>query len=224
MTKFHRFGPRSRLYAAWAAAVVALAGFGALGSHELSVASAQAQTLIAQGRSELRQGSRAQAVLSFERAQLLAPRAEPVRSALRDAKVQDVAAGPTEAPHWVAPREWSFLLVMFGWLAGLSLAVAIARQEDRRSALRVAFAAGSLFLLSAVGVVQSTISAHALRVVSSATGVLVAPYPGAGATADLAPGVVVATGSRYGQFIQVCGPNGTRGWVTGNVLEPVTGT
>jgi hypothetical protein len=163
-------------------------------------------------------------VLSFERAELLAPRADVVRSALRDANVRDVATGPADAVNWVAPREWSFLLVMFGWVAGLSLAVAIARQQSKRVALRIAFAAGSLFFLSGLGVVQSTISARALRVVSSATGVLVAPYPGAGATADLAPGVVVTAGSRYGQFIQVSSSNGPRGWVTENALEPVLGT
>jgi hypothetical protein len=81
-----------------------------------------------------------------------------------------------------------------------------------------------LFALGAAGVVESTISVGALRVVSGATGVLVAPYQGAGATADLPAGVVVAAGSRYGEFVQVCGPDGTHGWVTASSLEPVVGT
>jgi hypothetical protein len=147
-----------------------------------------------------------------------------VRSALSDANVRAIESGPAQAVNQLAPREWSFLLVTFGWVAGLSQAVAIARGRNGRMARRLALAVGLLFTLSAAGVVQSAISTRALEVVSSATGLLVAPYQGAGAVADLAPGVVVAAGSRYGEFIQVCGPNGTHGWVTASALEPVVGT
>jgi hypothetical protein len=204
--------------------LVALAGFGVLGVHQLSVARLQAEGLVSEGRTELHQGLPAQAVVSFERARLLAPRADFVRSALRDANVRDVEVGAAHAVNWLAPREWSFLLVAFGWMAGLSLAVGIARRQGGRIARRLAFAAGLLFALSALGVVQSTLSSRALRVVSSATGVLIAPYAGAGAIADLPPGVVVAAGPRYGQFIQVSGPNGIQGWVTESTIESVAGT
>ncbi|HEY5377746.1 MAG TPA: hypothetical protein VIK01_28895 [Polyangiaceae bacterium] len=224
MTRKHWFGPRLTRSALFAAVLAALAGLGSLGARELSVESAQAQSFVAQGRSELQQGRRATAIVSFERAKLLAPRADFVRAALNDASVRDVETATTHAVNWIAPREWSFLLITFGWVAGLSLAFAIARPQNGRVARGLALVAGVLFVLGAAGVVESTISTRALRVVSSATGVLLAPYQGAGATADLPPGVVVAAGSRYGEFIQVCGPDGTHGWVTANSLEPVVGT
>ncbi len=224
MTRKHWFGSRLTRFALRAAVLAALAGLGSLGARELSVESAQAQSFVAQGRGELQQGRRAPAIVSLERARLLAPRADFVRTALRDANVRDAETATSQAVNWIAPREWSFLLVTFGWVAGLSLAFAIARPKNGRVARGLALSAGVLFALGAVGVVESTISTRALRVVSSATGVLVAPYDGAGATADLPPGVVVAAGSRYGEFIQVRGPDGTRGWVAASSLEPVVGT
>jgi hypothetical protein len=196
---------------------------GALAARGLSIERAQARSLVAQGHAALERGQRAQAVLSFERARLLAPRADFVRLALSQANVRELETGAAHAVDQIAPREWSFLLVTFGWVVGLSVAVAIASKQASRTARRLALGAGFLFALSAAGVVQSAITTSSLRVVSSATGVLVSPYRGSGATADLAPGVVVAAGARYGEFIQVCGPNGTRGWVTVSTLEPVLG-
>ncbi|MEI9950189.1 MAG: hypothetical protein WDO74_14735 [Pseudomonadota bacterium] len=224
MTRKSPFGSRLSRYALLAAGLVALGGAGALRAHGMSVERAQARSLIAQGRADLERGRRAQAIVSFERAKLLAPRADFVRTALHDANVRAVDSGPGRISDWIAPREWSFLLLVFGWAAGLSLAIAIARPGNGRIARRFALGAGLLFALSAAGVVASSVSAGALRVVSNTTGVLVAPYQGAGATADLTPGVVVAVGPRYGDFIQVCAPNGTRGWVTVNALEPVVGS
>lgn len=224
MTMTHLVRPTLTRYVVLVAALLALSGLGALGARELAVESAQAQSLIVQGRAELGQGRRAEAIVSLERARLLAPRANFVRSALRAANVADVEPWPARAVHWLAPREWSALLVALGWGAGLSLAVGIVRAQNGRAARRLALGAGLLFVLSAAGAVESSVSSRALRVVSSATGVLVAPYQGSGATADLPPGVVVAVGARYGGFIQVCGPDGTRGWVAEDTLEPVVGS
>ncbi len=221
MTRKPSFGAGALRYAVLAAVLLGLTALGTLGMRQLSVERAQAQGLIAQGQSDLRQGRRADAVVSFERAQLLAPRAEFVRSALRDANVRDVETRPARMLGWLAPREWSLLLTAFGWVAGLLLAALIGLRKRGRLARCTTLIAGLLCGLSALGVVQSTISARALRVVSSATGLLMAPYQGAGAIADLPVGVVVTAGSRYGQFIHVNGPNGARGWVTEQALESV---
>lgn len=223
MTRKGWFGPKLRRIARLTTVLVALGGIGAFAARGLSIESAQARSLVEQGRAALDQGQRAQAVLSFERARLLAPRADFVRAALSRANVREIETGATHAVTQLAPREWSFLLVAFGWVVGLSVAVAISGKQGSRTARRLALGAGFLFAFSAAGVVQSAVTTSSLRVVSSATGVLVAPYQGAGATADLTPGVVVAAGPRYGDFIQVCGPNGTRGWVTASALEPVLG-
>jgi hypothetical protein len=224
MTRDRLFGPRATFYAAVTAVFVALGGFGALGVHELAVESAQAQSLVALGRTELQKGDAAGAMVSLERAKLLAPRADFVRSALTAANVRDIESPTARVVSRLAPREWSFLLVAFGWMAGLSLAIAIGRSPTDRLARRLALMAGLLFALSAVGVVRSSLTTHGLAVVSSATGMLVAPYQGAGATADLPPGVVVAVGARYGDFMQVRGPDGAHGWVTASALESVVGS
>jgi hypothetical protein len=223
MTRNRVSGPRASFYATVTVLLVALGGLGVLGAHELALESAQARSLVALGRTELQKGETAGAVVSFKRAELLAPRADFVRSALTAAKGRGVESPVVRVVNWLAPREWSFLLVAFGWMAGLSLAIAIGRGPTDRLARRLALTAGLLFALTAVGVVQSSSTTQAVAVVSNATGMLIAPYQGAGATADLAPGVVVALGARYGDFVQVSGPDGAHGWVIASALEPVIG-
>ncbi|HEX3775232.1 MAG TPA: hypothetical protein VHV51_12255 [Polyangiaceae bacterium] len=219
-----RIFPRLARYAALALALIALSCFGAFSVHTLRVEAAQARSLVAESQSALKNGDRAAAVLAAERARLLAPRADFVRSALDRAHVRAVDSPLDRAVTWLAPREWSFLLVSFGWAAGLGLAGAIALGKTSSSARRFAFAASALFALSAVGFVQSSHSSRSLAVVSSATGLLVAPYAGSGASADLATGVVVSVGARYGDFARVRAPEAARGWVSMNALESVIGS
>jgi hypothetical protein len=224
MNQQHRFGTRATRYTSIVIFLATLAGFAMVGGHELGVESAQARSLVAMSHEELRSGERAQAAVSLERAKLIAPRADFVRSALSAANVRDAESPTVRAIRWLAPREWSFLLVVFGWAAGLSLALAIGVKQSTRVAGRSALVAGLLFAVSASGVVESSLTARAMSVVRSATGVLVAPYQGAGAAADLVPGVVVNVAARYGDFIQVRDPNGAQGWVVANALEPVLGS
>ena len=79
------------------------------------------------------------------------------------------------------------------------------------------------FVLSTGGVVESNLASRALAVVMAPTGVLVAPYEGAGATADLRPGAVVVVGERYRDFVQVRGSDGVRGWVPSGLVTTVVG-
>ncbi|HEY3667713.1 MAG TPA: hypothetical protein VGL19_17040, partial [Polyangiaceae bacterium] len=166
----------------------------------------------------------AAAMLALARARLIAPRSEHVRSALATQRVEPPASVLARAVALLAPREWSFLLLTFGWAGGLGIAFSLLRTPPSRVVKRVAAGAGVLFLVSAGGVAQSQLTARSLSVIKTATGVLLAPYDGAGASADLEPGVVVDAGARYGQFVRILGPHGTSGWVTESALEAVVGS
>jgi Bacterial SH3 domain len=201
-----------------------LLGFAAVGSlalHELGVERQQAQTLVDEARVDLKHGKRADAALALERANLLAPRAAFVRAALAEGGVSDALSPLPRNVAWLAPREWSFLMVTLGWAAGLGLVLSLVVNGASRAARRLLFGTGLLFASAGFGVLQSTFTSQALAVVNEATGVLVAPYAGAGATADLPAGVVVTVGARYGAFVQVQGPDGARGWVSERALHSV---
>lgn len=213
-----------RRYLGGVALLLAVAAVGGLANHDLRVERGQAHSLVADGQSQIQRGERAAAVLSLERARLLAPRADFVRASLASAHVQPLESPFERAVNWLAPKEWAFLLVTCGWVAGLSTAVLIAQNFKRSFSRRLALGATGLFLLSAVGVVQSSVTTGRLAVVTSATGVLVAPYEGAGATADLSPGMVVVVDARYHDFVQVHTPGGAQGWVAKSVVESVVGT
>jgi hypothetical protein len=211
-------------YAKYGLLLAMLLGFAAVGSfalHGLAVEREQAQTLVDEARVDLEHGQRARAVLALERAKLLAPRASLVRAALTEAGVREALAVVPRNVAWLAPREWSFLLLTWGWAVGLGLTLGVLANGVSRGARRLLFGASLLFAGAGLGALQSTFTARTLAVVDAATGLLVAPYPGAGATADLPAGVVVTKGARYGAFVQVHGPDGARGWVSERALRAV---
>jgi hypothetical protein len=215
-------------YKKWALVLVGLlglAGLFGLGSHQLAVTRAQARALVDSGAVALKQGQRARATLDFERAALLAPRADFVR-----AKHEVRQARPTESwlvsqLSWVSPREWSWLLVGFGWATGLGLALAIAHRSKPSRARKLTWGgAALLFAVTAGAALETSMNARNLAVVGRATGALIAPYAGSGATADLSEGMVVSVGERYGNFVKIRGPGGTQGWADRTALEPVVGS
>jgi hypothetical protein len=206
-----------------AVVLLALGAIGSVAARDLASEGAQAGALVSLGRTALAKGDPATATLSFERARLLAPRADLVRSALSGAGVPSLGPFVTRAVGWVTPREWSSLSVGFGWMAGLSLAVAIVRGQKGRLARAAALCSGVAFVLSMGGVVESNLASRALAVVTQPAGILVAPYDAAGATADLHAGAVVVMGERYGDFVRVSGAGGVTGWVSSRALQSVVG-
>jgi hypothetical protein len=204
---------------------LAILGVGAVATHDfLSLESAQARALVTEGQSYQAKGDRSKATLAFERARLLAPRSSIVGSTPAGPSSTNVGSSVDSALMWITPREWTRLGVVFGWVAGLGAAIAIAGRRDSLATRRVAIVAGIAFVLSAGGALESNRASRALAVVTGPTGVLVSPYDGAGATGDLHPGAVVVVGSRYGHFLHVSGPDGAEGWVVSGALEPVVGT
>jgi len=222
---------RLRTACAWASvavALLALGGAGALALRGLAVESGQARAYVTQGHEALAKGDRASAALSFERARLLAPRADFVRSTLAESGQHPVGTPVARAAAWLAPHEWSCLAVAFGWLTGLSLAAAVAvglgkGSKAGRAARRAALGSAVAFVLTIGGTVASTAASRALAVVMKPTGALVSPYEAAGATADLRAGEVVVVGKRYGDFFEVRGSEGELGWVSAGTLRSVVG-
>jgi hypothetical protein len=205
---------------------ITLFGLGALGvvvADELTSESAQAGALVTLGRSALAKGDPAAAVLSFERARLLAPRAFEVRSALSDVGVPALGPWVARTVIWITPREWSSLAVGFGWITVLIMAVAMVRGRKGLLAWLGSLCSAVALVLSMGGVVESNIASRSLGVVTEPTGVRVAPYEAAGATADLRAGSVVVIGARYGDFLQVRGADGVSGWVVSGALRRVVG-
>jgi hypothetical protein len=223
MNRDKSFPHRAKAYAFVAAAWLAIGAVGVFAAHGLSVESGQARTLVNQGQTELVRGDRVAAVLDFERARLLAPRSDLVRSALAATGAHEPAAPVDRAVSWVSPLEWFAMSVAFGWIAGVSLAVAIVRVRRRALARHLAWSSAVAFVLSMGGLLESSLASRALAVVTGPTGVFVAPYDAAGATADLHPGTVVVIGSRYGGFVEVRGPEDARGWVPSSVVQSVLG-
>ncbi len=205
------------------ASLFALGAIGAFAAHAVATESAQANTLVTLGKAMLARGNRASAVLSFERARLLAPRTDFVRSALAAADVSSSGPPVGRVVGWITPREWSWLTVGLGWVTGLGLAVVVAFRRSGGAVRALTIGSAIAFVLSVGGVVESNLSSRALAVVTTPTGALVAPYEASGATADLRAGDVVRVGNRYGDFVRVRGPAGAEGWVVSSALHSVVG-
>jgi hypothetical protein len=219
MSRHRSFARATAVYSIVAVATLVLGAMLAFAAGGLAAERGQARALVTLGTKALSTGDRASAILSFERASLLAPRADFVRSALAAADVPAPGPWTARAPTWITPREWSFLAVAFGWSTGLSAAVLIARKRKGAFASRLAFGSGLAFVLSVGGVVESNLASRALAVVMVPTGALVAPYGASGASADLRTGQVVRVGERYGDFVRVRAPDGANGWVVSGVLR-----
>lgn len=222
----HRIARGTTTYGLVVAAALALGAIGAVGAHGLAVESGEAGAFVSLGETALAGGDKASAALSLERARLLAPRADFVRSALEGAGLGAPAPPMARAASWLTAHEWSFLTLVFGWTTGLSVAAGIAlgpRWKRGRLAGLLGLGSGLAFVLSMGGVVQTNAASRALAVVMRPTGTLVAPYEAAGATADLRAGQIVVVGERYGEFVQVRGAPGVDGWVGSSTLESVVG-
>lgn len=211
----------------WVARAVAIAlllGAAALGGRTLTLEQRQAHALVNAGRAARDRGDISGAHLKFVQATLLAPRAAFVRAALADVPAVHARTALDRAASWLAPREWAFLLVAFGWAAGLSWALVIASNSKRRASRRLAVAGTALFALSGLGFARTTTLSRQLAVVTERSGLLVSPYDGAGARADLAPGSVVSVDARYGGYARVDSVGEASGWVASSALRPIVGS
>jgi hypothetical protein len=207
------------LWVALAIAVVgAIIGLGIGAKNMIAEESSQAHALVGDGERALAKNDRATAVLDFERARLIAPRSDFVRSAITATDVKDAEPAAVRAARLVSAREWTAIVVTSGWISALGFVLLILRSSSRFGS-RLAFAAGGVFIvgMAATGVISS---ASAIAVVMSADQhLLVAPYVNATSEASLPCGAVVVVGSAYQGFVQVREADGANGWVPSSSIK-----
>lgn len=184
------------------------------------------------GNASLRAGDIGDAILSYERALLLAPRDQDIRANLRQARK---AANLTVAEEDAWTRTVR-LLTTNGWawlasgaldvLCGALLVFRLLRGDPRRTGVRRvlrAIAASAAALL----VVAGTACATRLReldravVLGSDPTLRVAPYPSATVSSDLAPGEIVRIERMHDGFALVRTGAGKSGWMTGESVARI---
>ncbi|MGO8995245.1 MAG: hypothetical protein ACLQVI_18165 [Polyangiaceae bacterium] len=201
---------------------IALLGGALLGRDTLAEETAQARAFVADGQRALSRNERPAAVISFERARWLAPRAQFVRSALANVGVKDVEPPLARAFRFVTAREWSGIATVFGWASALGIAFSVV-QWQRRRALWAALAAGCASVIGMAGVVESNASSPAI-VTSADAPLLVAPYKDAAPERALPAGTMVLAGSHYEAFVHIRDADGQAGWVPSGSIEPIAGS
>jgi hypothetical protein len=180
---------------------------------------AEAHALVADAEHALAKGDRGAATLALERARLLAPRAGFVRTAIDAAQIHEAETPASRGVRLVTSEEWSWLATALGWLAGLSLALAVVRGRSIVSRQRIAL--GAAFLVAMAGVLRSSETSRAV-VMSDGTA-RIAPYADAAVVGPLPAGAVVDRRSDHGSFVSVRSGDGVEGWIAESRLEPIAG-
>jgi hypothetical protein len=201
---------------------LALLGAGAVGYDLLAREASQARAFVADGQRALSRDDRPGAVLSFEQARWLAPRADFVRSAIAAAGVKDVEPPLPRALRYVTAREWSAIATVFGWTSAFGIILVVV-QWQRRRALRAALAAGCASVIGMAGVVESNASSPAV-VTSVDAHLLVAPYASAAAEGALPAGTMVLVGPRHETFVHVSDGEGQTGWLPHASVKCIAGS
>ena len=218
-------GTSGRPVALLTALAFLLLGIGLAAHGMLAASSAPVHAWLAVGQRAVAHQDHAQAVLAFERARWLAPRASSVRAALASVGAVDPEGTVTRAVRLLSSHEWSFLATGLAWLAALAAGLALGAPpgtRGRRGLGRAAVVALATFVLTLGGVTLSSSSAPAI-LVHDAQPLLVAPYATAASESSLPGGTMVLTHGSYDGYVNVQAPDGLTGWVPRSSLDPVAG-
>jgi tetratricopeptide (TPR) repeat protein len=177
------------------------------------------------GNASLRAGVIGDAILSYERALLLAPRDQDIRANLRQAR----KAANLPLPEDGAWTRLVHLLTTNGW-AGLAsaglyllcaalLAFRLLRDDERRASVRrglrsVAACAAALLLIATAACATRLRELDRAVVLASDPTLRVAPYASATASSELAPGEIVRVERTHEGFALVRTSVGKSGWVS----------
>jgi len=165
------------------------------------------------------------AVLSYERARVLAPRNADVAANL--AYVRAHAGLPSHPAAWyqiasgyLSVTGWTWLAVIALWLAAASLLAA--RRWHWRRLVHVGVVA---LLLGVAGVSAIAVSEQGLNravvVANKSAAVRVSPFDGALSESSLSEGEVVAVLGRHGDFVHVRDSRGRAGWVQSSTVQAI---
>lgn len=170
------------------------------------------------GNAYARQGEPGLAVLSYERALLLAPDDSDIAANLRAVRrLNGIAAAPANAfADWVArlnPDVCAWL-GMVGLMLVVGAALAGRLGRARRAARAVASVAGVLLLALPVGnALALWPTLHAAVTLAKATPLRAAPVPLGDVLATLPEAVTVRIAGEHEDFVLVQTPAGRRGWI-----------
>jgi tetratricopeptide (TPR) repeat protein len=168
-------------------------------------------------------GDVGRAVLSYERARLLAPRDAGVREALAVLRrasglEEDLDRGWRDFHRRLTPDEWTWLGVAAGALLVTAL---LGRKRLSRAAMaRFAGAALLVALPAATAITKHALDLGRAVAVASAD-VLVEPHGGAEGAGRLRPGQVARTIRSSEGFVLVTTEGGLKGWVARPAVEKV---
>jgi hypothetical protein len=182
-----------------------------------------ARALVAQAEANLADGHPGQAILEYERARLIAPRAPTVTTGLSRAQSIAGVRSPdpslaTRAMRYLDPDEWGWVAMAGLILAGAG-AVAVAWGLIRRRgfmalALTGVIAAG----LGILGTVEVTPGPNSAVVVAGDTVARIAPFAKADEAFSVPEGSLVTVERTYGHYVLIAGAEG-RGWVPERGVE-----
>jgi hypothetical protein len=200
----------------------ALAAAGA----EIAASGYSAPRLLTLGRAQLAAGETGAAIASFERGRLLAPRSEPLRDALSEARaVAGVAAPPQglvqRLTAWLSLREWSLIALVTACTATLSLlGLALAR---RRALWAAAFGATLVALgFAGVGALTAREALSRAVVVRPDASLQRSPIPSAERLRPVSEGeLVTLTRQQHAGFVYVELAGGDQGWLDRSTVAPI---
>jgi hypothetical protein len=182
-----------------------------------------ARALVAEAEADLAAGHPGQAILEYERARLMAPRAPTVTAGL--ARAQSIAGVRSPEPSlasramaYLDPDEWGWLAMAGLILAGAG-AVAVAwGLIRRRGFVALALAGVTAAGLGILGTVEVTPGHDSAVVVASDTVARIAPFAKADEAFSVPEGSLVTVGRTYDHYVLIAGPEG-RGWVPERGVE-----
>jgi hypothetical protein len=176
-----------------------------------------ARALAAQAKTELLAGHPGPAILHYERAQLLAPRAPVIAGGLAEAR----AAAGVNVPlpslwhrveHRLGPTEWGWV-GMAGLVAIAAAIIALAWGVLRRRGSTVlALAGAALSVLGFLAAVQETPPAERAVVIAPNVTARIAPFDAADPAFFAPEGAVLMVERTHGGYALVAGAEGS-GWV-----------
>ncbi len=163
------------------------------------------------------------AVLSYERALLLAPRDRRARDALdalrrRSGLESDLDAGWRDFHRYLTADEWTWLVVA---ACGLLLAALVGRRRLSRAALaRIAIAAALVALLAATAIVKHALGRDRAIVVTT-TELRVSPYGATETSGKVIAGQVAFAARSFDDFVRVRLPGAAAAWIERFAVERV---
>jgi tetratricopeptide (TPR) repeat protein len=176
------------------------------------------------GNAYLRDDKPALAILSYERARLLAPRDAAIAANLAEArKAAGVADEPSfahRAAHVLTTNEWTWIAAVAVWLAIAAGAGAWLFPRRRAWLVRAASLGALAGAPAIVALAASSHDLHAALVIRAAP-VLVSPFDGAQSSFSLRAGSDLELARVHDGYVLVRDRAGRSGWVERSAVAPL---